>query len=134
MGFMDGGIDRHYAAFFGPTLAERVRDAVLAQPEGHLPIGAAVAVPTGHIRIRHLVLAPTMISPEHVPAVNAYRALRAALRLMTRSPELGPILYSPGLTTLVGGVAPADAANEMALAYADWKTATRTQARSSTDD
>jgi hypothetical protein len=68
------------------------------------------------------VLAPTMISPEHVPPENAYRALRAALRLMKRSPELGPTLYSPGLTTLVGGVAPADAAREMALAYLDWKT------------
>ena len=121
-GFMDGGIDRWYSSFFGPAFSKRVRDAVLSQPEGHLPIGAAVAVPTGHQRITHVVLAPTMISPEHVPPENAYRALRAALRLMKRSPELGPTLYSPGLTTLVGGVAPADAAREMALAYSDWKT------------
>ena len=122
MGFMDGGIDRLYSSFFGAAFAGRVRDAVLSQPEGHLPIGAAIAVPTGHERVQHVVLAPTMISPEHVPAENAYRALRAALRLMMRSPELGSMLYSPDLTTLVGGVAPADAAREMALAYTDWKT------------
>jgi O-acetyl-ADP-ribose deacetylase (regulator of RNase III) len=62
-----------------------------------------------------------MISPEHVPAANAYRALRAALKLMDRTPELGDTLFCPGLATLVGGVAPDDAAREMSEAYADWR-------------
>lgn len=120
-GFMDGGVDRAYAKFFGGPLTRAVRDAVLARPEGHLPIGAALAVPTGHARVQYLIVAPTMMMPEHVPASNAYRALRAALKLMSSSPGLGSHLYSPGLTTLVGGVPPDAAAGEMAEAYRDWK-------------
>ena len=107
--------------FFGRALTRAVREAALAQPEGHVPIGVAIAVPTGHPRIRYLVVAPTMISPEHVPAANAYRSLRAALKLMDRTPELGDTLFCPGLATLVGGVAPDDAAREMSEAYADWR-------------
>lgn len=120
-GFMDGGIDRAYADFFGPRLAGRVRDTVLRQPEGCLPIGAAVLVPTEHPAIPYLILAPTMSTPEHVPAANAYRALRAALRLSGTYPELDGDWFCPGLTTLVGGVDPEDAAREMAEAYHDWK-------------
>jgi O-acetyl-ADP-ribose deacetylase (regulator of RNase III) len=120
-GFMDGGIDHAYAAFFGEAFRRSVRDAMLAQPEGFLPIGAAMALPTGHPRVRYVVFAPTMTTPEHVYPENAYRALRAALRLMSRSPELGSTLFCPGMTTLVGGVAPRDAAREMFQAYADWK-------------
>ena len=119
-GFMDGGIDRVYAAFFGPRLVARVRDTVLRQTEGCLPVGAAVLVPTQHPVIPHLILAPTMSTPEHVPASNAYRALRAALRLSGAHPELDGDWFCPGLTTLVGGVDPEDAAREMAEAYHDW--------------
>lgn len=120
-GFMDGGVDRIYARFFGAPLTRAVREAALAQPEGQLPIGVAIAVPTGHARIPYLIVSPTMISPEHVPAANAYRAMRAALKLMDKSPELGDALFCPGLATLVGGVAPDDAAREMSEAYADWR-------------
>lgn len=120
-GFMDGGIDRAYAGFFGSDFARLVRDSVLRQPEGHLPVGAAIALPTGHARIHHVVVAPTMFSPEHVPRQNAYRALRAALRVMSSQPELGDVLFSPGLCTLVGQVPPDEAAEEMAAAYADWR-------------
>jgi O-acetyl-ADP-ribose deacetylase (regulator of RNase III) len=120
-GFMDGGIDRAYAAFFGPTLTAAVRNAVLAQPEGHLPIGAAVAIPTGNPRISYLVVAPTMVSPEHAAPAVAYRAFRAALKLMARSPDLGNTLFAPGLATGVGLADPAAVASEMAEAYRDWK-------------
>lgn len=122
-GFMDGGVDKLYSAFFGPSLTRAVRDAVLGRPEGLLPVGAAVAVATGHSRIHHVIIAPTMEMPEHVPASHAYRALRAALRLMSEDESLGEALYSPGLTTLVGGVAPELAAAEMSEAYADFKLA-----------
>ncbi|MEZ4298780.1 MAG: macro domain-containing protein [Polyangiaceae bacterium] len=122
-GFMDGGIDRAYAQFFGPPVARRVRDAALRRPEGHLPVGAAVAVPTGHPRIPYLVVAPTMVSPEHVPATHAYRALRAALRLVATDTALHGDWFCPGLTTLVGGTKPEHAAAEMAEAYRDWMAA-----------
>ncbi len=121
-GFMDGGVDKVYSAFFGRALVVAVRDAVLARPEGRLPVGAAIAVATGHPTIRHVIVAPTMAMPEHVPAANAYRALRAALRLMSADDTLGDHLYCPGLATLVGGVDPELAAAEMSEAYRDWTT------------
>ena len=120
-GFMDGGVDRAYAAFFGNALTRRVRDAVLRQPEGALPVGAAIVLLTGHPHIEYLVLAPTMSSPEHVPPTNAYRALRAALRLVNTQDGLAGDWFCPGLTTLVGGAEPSRAASEMAEAYRDWR-------------
>lgn len=121
-GFMDGGVDAAYAAHFGPQLARRVRDAVRARPEGIVPVGSSLVVETGHGTVPFLVVAPTMLAPEHVPAANAYRALRAALRLAD-APTLHGDWYCPGLTTGVGAVDPQDAAHEMAAAYADWRAA-----------
>ena len=117
-GFMDGGVDRAYAAFFGPAFERLVYDVVARRPEGFLPVGAAEIVPTGHARVPYVILAPTMLMPEHVPASHAYRALRAALRAAARESEIGD-LYCPGLATGVGCVEPIDAAREMMAAYAD---------------
>ncbi|TKC94663.1 hypothetical protein E8A74_48070 [Polyangium fumosum] len=116
--FMDGGVDRAYAAFFGPAFERLVYDAVARRPDGFLPVGAAEIVPTGHARIPYVLLAPTMLMPEHVSASHAYRALRAALRVAARESKIED-LYCPGLATGVGGVEPDDAAREMAAAYAD---------------
>jgi hypothetical protein len=80
-GFMDGGIDQQYAAFFGRDVQGRVLEAVRSRPEGHLPVGAAAVVPTDHAAIPYLIVAPTMFAPGPVPASHAYRALRAVLRL-----------------------------------------------------
>jgi O-acetyl-ADP-ribose deacetylase (regulator of RNase III) len=115
-GFMDGGVDQAYATFFGPALERRVRDVMARQPEGFLPVGAAEIVATGHDRIQYVILAPTMLMPEHVPAAHAYRALRAVLRVAARESDLEDI-FCPGLATGVGGVSPGDAAREMAAAY-----------------
>lgn len=120
-GFMDGGIDRAYAAFFGPRLEASVVDMTRLRPEGHLPVGAAELVPTGHARIPYLIVAPTVLLPEHVPALNAQRALRAVLRVASRSPHLVPEVYCPGLATGVGAVSPDEAARHMAAAYAAWR-------------
>src|SRR5690349_1175201 len=87
-GIMDGGIDRDYSQFFTPKLVTAVREAVLARPEGYLPVGAAIRISTGNNRIPHLIVAPTMYMPESVPASNAYRALRAVLRLVNLDPLL----------------------------------------------
>jgi O-acetyl-ADP-ribose deacetylase (regulator of RNase III) len=119
-GFMDGGIDRAFDAFFGPRLERDVRDAIQRRPEGFLPVGASLIVPTTHPRIRYVVVAPTMLMPEHVEAQNAYRAMRAVLRLARAEPIKGQPLYGSGLTTGVGGVSPAAAAEAMREAYADW--------------
>jgi O-acetyl-ADP-ribose deacetylase (regulator of RNase III) len=122
-GFMDGGIDQQYAAFFGASLQRRVLDTVRARPEGYLPVGAAELVHTGHDRIPYLIVAPTMAHPEPVPAEHAYRALRAVLRLAAHDAVVAKDIYCPGLATLTGRVPPERAAAEMASAYADWRAA-----------
>lgn len=118
-GFMDGGFDKVLYGFFGPEIQVRVQEAIIRRPEGHLPIGSALLVATGHRRIPLLLVAPTMILPGEVAALNAYRAMRAVLR--TASREAGRIsrLYCPGLATGVGGVDASEAAMEMARAYQD---------------
>jgi O-acetyl-ADP-ribose deacetylase (regulator of RNase III) len=119
-GFMDGGIDADYCRFFGPSIQNTVQEAILRRPEGLLPVGAALAVSTNHTRIPYLIIAPTMEVPETVPASHAGRALRAALRLIDKEPYLGEDVFCPGLTTLVGGVDPKDAASSMLMAYEHW--------------
>ena len=121
LGFMDGGIDAAYLAFFGPQIQSKVQDAIRRRPDGQLPVGASLIVRTGHPRIPFLVVAPTMMLPEAVSADHAYRALRAVLRIAGTDPEVGKDIFCPGLTTLTGRVAPAAAAGEMAAAYRDWK-------------
>ncbi len=120
-GFMDGGVDAAYLSFFGLALQAKVLDAIARRPEGFLPVGASVAVATGNDTIPFLIVAPTMETPEEVPASHAGRALRAVLREVRRNPRLGEDVYCPGLTTHVGHVAPAEAAQSMVAAYESWK-------------
>jgi O-acetyl-ADP-ribose deacetylase (regulator of RNase III) len=122
-GYMDGGIDLVYARFFGSRLERAVRDLVLSRPEGHLPVGAAEYVSTGHDRIPFMIIAPTMLLPEHVPALHAQRALRAVLRLIAANPELGGDVFCPGLGSGVGAIPPDECAREMAAAYVARKAA-----------
>lgn len=121
-GFMDGGIDAAYSAFFGPRLQVAVQEAVNRRPEGHLPVGASLAVRTGHGRIPFMIVAPTMHTPGEVVSDNCYRAMRAILRLMHAEPEIGREVFCPGLATGVGRVPPAEAAKQMFRAYDDWRT------------
>lgn len=120
-GFMDGGIDRAFEAFFGARLERDVRDAILRRPEGYLPLGASLVVATHHARVPYLIVAPTMLLPEDVDAQNAYRAFRAVLRVANVAPLDGGPIYCPGMTTGVGHVEPDAAARAMATAYADWR-------------
>jgi len=120
-GFMDGGIDAAYSAFFGPRLQAAVQEAINRRPEGYLPVGASLAVRTGHARIPLLIVAPTMHTPEEVPRENSYRAMRAVLRLVDAEPALCSEVFCPGLATGTGHVSPSDAADQMFRAYADWR-------------
>ena len=124
-GFMDGGIDAAYSAFFGPRLQTAVQEAINRRPEGHLPVGASLAVRTGHERIPFLIVAPTMHTPEEVRSDHCYRAMRAILRLMTAEPAIGSPVFCPGLATGVGGVPPAEAAAQIFRAYDDWRAGRR---------
>jgi O-acetyl-ADP-ribose deacetylase (regulator of RNase III) len=119
-GFMDGGIDASYRAFFDPGIECTVREAILLRPEQMLPVGASLVVQTGHPRIPYLIVAPTMEMPEPVPPIHSARALRAVLRLVGQHPELGDDIYCPGLGTGVGQIDAAAAAEQMASTYRDW--------------
>ncbi len=120
-GFMDGGIDLAYRSFFGPAIEKRVQHSINIRHEGLLPVGAATFVSTGHPNIPYLLVAPTMTLPEAVPALNAMRALRAALRLVVQYPVLAVDVYCPGLATGVGAVPADEAAAAMAQAYREYK-------------
>ena len=124
-GFMDGGIDKAYVSYFGAEIQRRVITAIASRPEGHLPVGASMLVPTGHAVIRFLLLAPTMVTPEFIPAENAYRAMRAVLRLADQYSEKLAAIYCPGLGTGVGGLSPSVAADQMASAYRDFLASNR---------
>lgn len=118
-GFMDGGIDAAYAAAL-PGVEDAVRDAIARRPEGHLPLGAAVLVPVSHPRIECVIAATTMLMPEAVDSDNAYRAMRAVLRVAAGAPDRVRSVYCPGLCTGVGMVPADSAAQAMAEAYGDW--------------
>jgi len=106
--------------FFGTEIEAKVREAIGRRPEAHLPIGSSLIVNTGHAVIPFLLIAPTMESPEMVEPNNAYRAMRAILRIASAHEEIGRALFCPGLCTGVGRVQPLDAAKEMVRAYQDW--------------
>ncbi|SDX42603.1 macro domain-containing protein [Thiocapsa roseopersicina] len=122
-GFMDGGIDRLYLEFFGLDLQARVQDAIHRRYKGSMPVGAGLAVPTGHARIPYLIVAPTMASPERLEdARPSGMAMMAVLETAWRNRRVIDRVYCPGLGTGVGGLSPADAGAEMALAYGRWRT------------
>ena len=78
-GFMDGGIDAAYRAFFGVQIERTVQDAVTRRPEGHLPVGASLVVRTSHKLVPYMIVAPTMTVPEQVESRNCYRDRRGCL-------------------------------------------------------
>jgi O-acetyl-ADP-ribose deacetylase (regulator of RNase III) len=119
-GFMDGGIDAIYLDYFGIEIQTRVQDAISRRREGYLPVGSSVVVRINDPKIQYLVVAPTMLMPERIPAANCFFAMSAALRAATGIPGISH-LYCPGLGTGVGGVPFEVAALEMANAYGKWK-------------
>ena len=123
-GYMDGGIDLAYIEFFGTPLQAAVQDAIGRRPDGLLPVGASLVVKTRHPRIQYLIVAPTMVLPEPVPAQNCYFAMSAVLRAADAHPQLTDI-FCPGLATGVGRVPFEPAASEMANAYRNWRTRPR---------
>ena len=119
-GYMDGGIDELYLQFFGLQIQDRVQDAISRRQEGFLPVGASLVVKTGHPMIPYLVVSPTMLIPEAVPASNCFFAMAATLRTASRAAEITH-LYCPGLGTGVGKIPFDVAAEEMENAYRKWK-------------
>jgi O-acetyl-ADP-ribose deacetylase (regulator of RNase III) len=121
-GFMDGGIDLLYSRYFGWELESRLKDYLLAQHHGELPVGQAIVLATGHESIPFLVSAPTMRVPMRIGGtVNVYLAFRAALIAVlahnAASDRTIRSLLVPGMGTGIGDVAPEQAARQMRSAY-----------------
>lgn len=123
-GYMDGGIDLAYMKFFGPRIQIITQNAIRERSNGQLPVGSSLIVETGRTRIPYMIVAPTMKIPGPVPAENAYRAMRAVLRIMSNETHKDRNVYCPGLATLTGRVPIEQAADKMAEAYRDWKKTT----------
>ena len=85
-GFMDGGIDARYTAYFGRHVQERLRKLILSRHHGELMVGAAEIVETDDVRLPYLIAAPTMRVPMILgqETINPYLATRAVLLLVTR--------------------------------------------------
>ena len=120
-GFMDGGIDIQFINFFGSSIQRIVREEILLNSNGLLPVGLSRIVRTNHKKIPYLIIAPTMVTPEYVEENNAYRAFRAVLRIAQKNDRHINKLYCPGLATGIGGVSEEDAAQQMLEAYRNFK-------------
>ncbi len=118
-GFMDGGIDSAYMAYFGEDIQMRVRRQIYDFHDGELLVGQADIVETGNAKIPFLIAAPTMRVPMHLHnSVNPYLAARAVFRLLknerfTSGPYIGSkiservqTIAMPGLGTGVGRMNP----------------------------
>lgn len=116
-GFLDGGIDYQYRNRFGLRLETELLEAIY-RIGGVLQIGTAITIKTPwDKKIKRIIFAPTMEMPEAIPAVNVYRAMKAALRESLRINPGVDNLYFPALGCGVGMVEPESAAIEMLNAW-----------------
>lgn len=114
-GYMDGGIDAAYTAFFGSEVQTKVQDVIKRRYNGELLVGQAFRLPLKHKQFASLIVAPTMRVPYPISDyISVYLATRAALRLATKRPIL-----MPGMGTGVGAVPAHYAARMMRQAYDD---------------
>jgi O-acetyl-ADP-ribose deacetylase (regulator of RNase III) len=116
-GYMNGGIDLAYRAFFGIEIEHAVQTKITQVAGPYLPVGQAILVETGHARIPYLISAPTMFLPEPTNPDACERAMAAALDVARLHGGKWAALFCPGLGTGVGQVTARDAANAMVAAY-----------------
>jgi O-acetyl-ADP-ribose deacetylase (regulator of RNase III) len=128
-GFMDGGIDHLYSAFFGWHVQDRLQKLIRERHHGELVVGAAEIVETDNLKVPYLIAAPTMRVPMILrDSVNPYLAARAVLILIKHGTFVsGPLagepisgvveaVAFPGLGTGVGQVGPNTCARQVAAA------------------
>lgn len=121
-GLMDGGVDAAIVRFFGVALMQRVQERIIDEYFGEQPVGTSMIVETEHPRHPYIAHTPTMRVPMTIAHTdNVYLAMWALLRAVQHHNSTGKkrihIVACPGLGTLTGGVAAAEAARQMALAY-----------------
>lgn len=122
-GFMDGGLDLVLSQYFGWQLEEQVRQRILDDFDGELPVGQAIVVPTNHEQIPWLISAPTMRVPmnvEHTAHAHlAFRGILRAVRAHNAQHPDSPInsVVCPGLGTGEGRMPESRCAKQMRHAY-----------------
>ena len=123
-GFMDGGLDLVLSQHFGWQMEQNVREHLLAECDGELPVGEAIIVPGGHEQVPWLISAPTMRVPMDVSqTANAYLAMRGVLRAVrahnaSHSEELAiTSIACPGLGTGEGRMPAGRCAKQMRHAF-----------------
>ena len=117
-GFMDGGLDLKLSERFGWDVERRVRDVILRDYDGELPVGNAVVVRTDDPKVPWLISAPTMRVPMDVSkTANAHLAFRAILRALRDRDEPIRSVACSGLGTGEGRMSPEVCARQMRFAY-----------------
>ena len=121
-GIMSAGIDAAVVNRFGASVQDAVQLRIMNEFLGEQPVGTAFLVPTGHAGVPLLCHAPTMRVPGDISLTdNVYRATRAALLAIHRHNRDAerPIrtVVFPAFGTGFGGVAPDEAARQMAVAW-----------------
>jgi O-acetyl-ADP-ribose deacetylase (regulator of RNase III) len=117
-GDMGGGIDKAIDDLHRGKAQEAVRAAIAERFLGELPVGMALVVELPGPRLPFVVAAPTMrVAGGVAGTINAYLAMRAALVAVVRHEKAIRSLAVPGLCTGVGGMHPAEAAEQMRAAF-----------------
>lgn len=127
-GDMSGGIDQAIDGLYKGKAQPAVRDAIIRESLGELPVGQALVIEMGTKKFPYLICAPTMRIPGRLPvdSINAYLAMRAALVTIKLSDHPIRSLAMPCLCTGVGGMGYEEAALQLLTAYVniereDWK-------------
>lgn len=122
--YMDGGLDLIYSQHFGWHVEGQLREIILADYDGELPVGQAVICEMGRDDPPlFMVSAPTMRVPMRVDqTVNAYLAFRGILRAVKQHNEISPAIpitsvLCPGLGTGEGRMPFDRCARQMRYAY-----------------
>jgi O-acetyl-ADP-ribose deacetylase (regulator of RNase III) len=121
-GLMDGGVDSAITRFFGVQLMQRVQAHILDEYLGEQLVGTSFIIETGHPAHHFVAHTPTMRVPMSISTTdNVYAAMWAMLLAVRRHNRVSSVkirtVACPGLGTATGGVAPREAARQMALAY-----------------
>lgn len=115
-GIMTGGID-YYVNKLCKFKAQSLVQQAIDNYWGKLPIGKFVTVDIEKItkgQFKVLVYAPTMETPQIVPAENVFKVFYPIIRTYR---DTNLTLACPGLCSLTGGVSEKDVAEQMKKAY-----------------
>ena len=120
-GYMDGGLDLKISQAFGWELETKVREQIIQEHYGELPVGNALIIETDLLQFPYLISAPTMRVPMNVAqTTNAFLAFRAAIIATQRFNAHTHRIHSiacPGLGTGEGQMTAEQCAIQMREAY-----------------